>query len=307
VHAELDWSQDYEALDQELRRFAPASRAGGRIADRLIKALARPSGDPRYFHLEVQGKKERGFRRRIHLCNLRVEERFDAHVVSMVLLTDENPSWRPRRYVAGQFPVDSGPGGKKRRRYLDERTLRFLTVKLIDFRGREAELEALDNPMGLFVVAHLEALRTRQDPEAREQVKLRLIRNLRQRKMDEEDSRLWLSCLDWFLQLPQERERALRQELERLDKEDNVPYLSFIERDALERGTEKGRLEGRLETLRMYVTAKFGEEALGWLSAAQEMSDEGQLMQLCASVFQADSAEKVRSLLGAAGNGSSGQ
>src|SRR5947209_3693370 len=91
VHGELDWSEDHEALDQELRKFAPASKAGGRIADRLIKAFARDSGDPRYFHLEVQGKKERGFRRRIHVCNLRVEERYNAHIVSMVILTDENP------------------------------------------------------------------------------------------------------------------------------------------------------------------------------------------------------------------------
>jgi hypothetical protein len=304
VHQELDWSHDYEALDQELRKFAPASRAGGRIADRLIKAFVKGSGDPRYFHLEVQGKKERGFRRRIHVCNLRAEERFDAHVVSMVILTDKNPNWRPSCYVAGQFPVPGEPDGqpaaepdgkKRRQRYLDERTLRFLTVKLIDFRGKEAELEALDNPMGLFLVAHLEAMRTRNDPQAREQVKLRLIRNLRQRKMDLDDTRLWLDCLDWLLQLPRERELTLGQELERLDKEENMPFVNFIER--------RGRLEGQLKTLRVYLKAKFGDEALTWVSAAEKISDEGQLTELCASVFQADSAEKVRSLLAAAGNG----
>ena len=174
VHRELDWSHDYDALDQELRKFTPASKSGGRIADRLIKASAIGSGDPRYFHLEVQGKKERGFRRRIHISNLRAEERFNAHVVSMVVLTDENPRWRPCRYVSGQFPVETEPGQKqeslpanqqrRRQHYLDERTLRFLTVKLIDYRGREAKLEAMENPMGLFLVAHLEALRTRTDP-----------------------------------------------------------------------------------------------------------------------------------------------
>ncbi len=316
VHQSLDWSLDYEALDQELRRWAPASKAGGRIADRLIKAFARGSGDPRYFHLEVQGKKEGGFRRRIHVCNLRAEERFNAHVVSLVLLTDENPTWRPRRYVSGLFPVPGKPGEEEQpstqdgnkprcRRYLDERTLGFLTVKLIDFRGQEAQLEALDNPMGLFVVAHLEALRTRNDAEAREQVKLRLLRNLRQRKMDVEDVRLWLTCLDWFLQLPEERERALRLELDRLDKEENVPYYSFIERQALEQGMEKGmekgmeqgRGEGRLDTLRWYLKAKYGEEGLAWLSAAAPISDETRLKELCERIFSATSAEQVRALL----------
>ncbi len=112
VHGDLDWTQDDEALDQELRKFAPASKAGGRIADRLLKVIVKGSDDPRYFHLEVQGKKERGFRRRIHICNLRAEERFAAHIVSMVILTDENPQWRPGLYVSGQFPVPSEPSGE---------------------------------------------------------------------------------------------------------------------------------------------------------------------------------------------------
>src|SRR5262249_50857140 len=151
------------------------------------------------------------------------EERFNSHIVSMVILTDQNPRWRPRRYVAGRFPAPDKPEEsqqpaqaskkKHRRRYLDERTLHFLTVKLIDYRSQEAELEALDNPMGLFVVAHLEAMRTRKDAGAREQVKLRLLRNLRQRKMDLEDARFWHTCLDWFLQLPRGRELAIRQEI----------------------------------------------------------------------------------------------
>ena len=308
VYDALDWTQDYEALDQELRKFSPASKAGGRIADRLIKAFSRDSGDPRYFHLEVQGKKERGFRRRIHLCNLRGEERFNAHLVSLVLLTDKNPHWRPCRYVSGQFPLPSepideqqGPGasGKKKRRqhYLDERTLRFLMVKLIDFRGQEADLEALDNPMGLFVAAHLEALRTRADAQAREQVKLRLIRNLRQRKMDLEDSRFWLDCLDWFLQLPRERELALSQELERLDKEENMAFVNFIERFGMEKGLEKGRGEGRLDTLRWYLKTRYGEEGLSWLAASGDLSDETRLKDLCERIFNAAPAEQVRALL----------
>jgi hypothetical protein len=57
AHAALDWSKDDEALDQELRRLSPASAAPGRVADRLLKASAAGTGDPRYFHLEVQGKK----------------------------------------------------------------------------------------------------------------------------------------------------------------------------------------------------------------------------------------------------------
>jgi hypothetical protein len=314
AHAAVDWSKDDEALDQELRRLSPDSAAPGRVADRLLRAAAAGTGDPRYFHLEVQGKKVRGFRRRIHECNLRAEERFGAHVVSLVVLTDRNPTWRPRRYVAGLFPVPpkpeeapqaaeaaAGPDApekkKRRRRYLDERTLRFLTVKLLDYVGREAELEALENPMGVFVVAHLEALRTRRDPAARQDAKLRLIRNLRQRKMDAEDARLWLTCLDWFLQLPKERERAVSRELERLDKEEGMPYLSFIERQALERGLEKGEEKGLGKALGWYLETKYGAEGLAWLAAAGDLGGEARLKDLCERIFLADTPEKVRALL----------
>jgi hypothetical protein len=242
----------------------------------------------------------------------------------MVILTDRNPTWRPRRYVAGLFPVPPKPeeapqaadpaagpaapgakGKKRRRRYLDERTLSFLTVKLLDYVGREAELEALENPMGVFVVAHLEALRTRRDPAARQDAKLRLIRNLRQRKMDAADARLWLTCLDWFLRLPDQRELALRRELERLDKEESMPYLSFIERHALERGEEKGiekgiekgKGAGRLETLSWYLKTKYGDEGLAWLAAAGDLGDEARLKALCEGIFLAGSPEAVRALL----------
>src|SRR5262249_48296522 len=67
-----------------------------------------------------------------------------------------------------------------------------------------------------------------------------------QRKMDE-DARLWVTGLGWFLALPTEREVAIRQELQRLDKEDKMPYLSFIERYALEKGREEGIEKGREE------------------------------------------------------------
>ena len=308
VYEQLDWSHDYEPLDQELRKFSPASLAGGRIADRLIKAWDQ-SGDERYFHLEVQGKKQRNFRRRVHICNLRAEERFNAHIVSMAILTDKNLTWRPSRYVSGLFevPQTTEEGKRKRKRYWDERTLRFLTVKLIDFRGREAELEALDNPMGLFVVAHLEAMRTRKNHKAREVVKSRLLRNLRARKMEAEDARLWMGYLDWFLQLPPERESALWLELEGLEKEDHMPFLSYPERRGLEQGIEKGIEKGMLQgierTVRVYLKTRFGDEALSWLSSRVKLCDETQLNELYERLFKADTIEKVRALLVPDGNG----
>lgn len=117
--------------------------------------------------------------------------------------------------------------------------------------------------------------------------------NLRQKKIDAEDARFWVTCLDWFLQLPPEREQAITRELDRPDKEDNVGIVSILEA----RGMEKGMEKGRLEALGWYLQAKYGQEALAWLSVVEKISDEAQLKDLCERVFLADSAEKVRALL----------
>jgi hypothetical protein len=167
-------------------------------------------------------------------------------------------------------------------------------VKLIDFRGREAELEAMENPMGLFVVAHLEAMRTRTDLSEREQAKLRLLRNLRLRKMDADDFRFWERCFDWFLQLPRERDRVLWDELERLDKEGNMPFVSYAE----QRGLEKGLKKGTKLTLGNYLKIRFKEDAAGLLALLEQLEgSEAQLDQLGTRIFEANSADEVRSLL----------
>jgi hypothetical protein len=189
--------------------------------------------------------------------------------------------------VGGLFPVQAPYAGGQQA-VLGEKT------RPIDFRGREAELEALENPMGLFMVARQEAMRTRQDAAAREQVKLRLIRNLRQRKMDPNDHRFWFACLDWLLRLPREREQAVRQELERLDREESMSLVSFIERQGIEKGI--------LRTLGLYLTAKFGNEALAWLPSADQVSDEAQMAELCKRIFEArdPDADQVRALIASA-------
>ena len=41
VGAEVDWSHDWESLDQELHKLQPEGRAGRRLADKLVKARSR--------------------------------------------------------------------------------------------------------------------------------------------------------------------------------------------------------------------------------------------------------------------------
>ena len=97
IDAHLDWTQQYEILEQELRAFYPAGETGKRIADCLAKSMSK-EGDARYMHGEVQGGVEAEFPRRMHVYDYRAEDRFGQPVISFAILTDDDPDWRPDHY-----------------------------------------------------------------------------------------------------------------------------------------------------------------------------------------------------------------
>lgn len=129
IHSEIDWERDYEVLRQELLPVAPSGAK--RIADVVVKAFS-GGGDERYLHGEVQGQKEAGFERRIHIYNSPIDDKTGLPVISFVLLIDEDPAWRPDRYEATLC-------GKTRH-------LEFHSRKIIDWLGKEEELESASEP-----------------------------------------------------------------------------------------------------------------------------------------------------------------
>ena len=246
----------------------------------------------------------------MHVYKYRSEDRFEQPVISMAILVDDDPDWRPTRYVAGFYPIkdrsarENDPEGKparRRRRYRAERTLRFLTVKLLDFRGREAELEALDNPMGLFVVANLEAMRTRDDEAG---TRGRSSCGFAAKPPAEEDGRGGLpdsgrvaSTGSWK---PSRGTGAGQSGMNwnRLDKEQSMPFVSYAENRGMEKGLAKGLEKGTKQTLGTYLKAKFPEDAPVLLALLEQVEgSEAHLEQIGERIFLAGTADEVRSIL----------
>jgi hypothetical protein len=187
IYADLDLTQDHEFLEQEMRKLLPAARTGKRLADKLVK-LTTKEGDVRYLHVEVQGDAEDAFEHRMDVYNYRARDRVGQPVVSVAVLADDDPTWRPSAYVFSCWGF--------------EQSLRFPPIKVLDYARRAAELEADPNPFALFVLAHLQSRQTRGDPQARADVKLRLILKLYERNLDAENLRQWYRLLDYLLELP---------------------------------------------------------------------------------------------------------
>ncbi|MFH0725551.1 MAG: hypothetical protein V2B19_04240, partial [Pseudomonadota bacterium] len=49
-------------------------------------------------HVEIQGKSDSGFAKRMYVYNYRLFDKHDKKIVSLAVLTDERKNWKPERY-----------------------------------------------------------------------------------------------------------------------------------------------------------------------------------------------------------------
>jgi hypothetical protein len=282
IHADIDWSEGPESLEQELRSMFPEGETGRRFVDKLMKVM-KTTGDVAYIHVEMQNQVEEGFERRVHVYNYKAEDRYNHPVVTLVVLGDDSPTWRPRSYM---FEL-----------WGSRRSLEWTLAKLIDYRGREEELEGHANPFGLMVVAHLQALATRADPEGRATGKTRLLKGLHDRGLDADDMRFWLRILDWLLPLPAELARQVRDEIARFEEERKVPYITSFEQIGMEKGMEKGHRKGLLEGAATALDLKFGADGLALLPELEAQADLAVIQKVLAAIKGAQSVDELRRLL----------
>ena len=185
VAEEVDWSQEPEFLDKELRRIAKGfGRRRKSTADFLVK-VQRKDGRAQWIlriHIELQAQKENDFPERMFLYNVRAYDLYRRPVMSLAVLADEDLRWRP-----DQFGYQSG----------STRThIWFPVVKLLDLRERLAELETSVNPFGLAALAHLQTQQTKGDAESWLAWKLRLARLLFDRRWTREQVEELFQFLD---------------------------------------------------------------------------------------------------------------
>ncbi len=273
IHDDIDWSRSYESLDNELQQIARKSAQGRRYVDKLVKVW-RTDGREVWvlLHIEVQTQRQRGFPRRMYVYNSRIFGHYDRRVVSLAVLADDDPTWQPRRYDDQQW------GWSLR--------MTFPTVKLLDYVGRETELEADSNPFARIVLAHLKALETRRDPQTRRLWKFRLVRGLFERGFQAEDVRQLLRLIDWLMELPQAQENQFREELRHYQEEQTVPFVTSFER--------YGMRQGMLVMIEDLLRAKFGEEGVQLLPEIKALGDADKFRALHGTIFKADTLAEVR-------------
>jgi hypothetical protein len=103
-----------QSLDTELQQIVRDAALGTRLADKLMQVWRRDGVEQIVLvHTEIQGTRDTDFAKRIYVYNYRLFDRYDRPVVSLAVLGDASPSWRPTRYeqslwgcrVGSEFPV----------------------------------------------------------------------------------------------------------------------------------------------------------------------------------------------------------
>ncbi len=329
-HDDIDWSRGYESLDTELQKIVRDAETGKRLADKLIKVW-RLDGEEQHvlIHVEVQGNYDSSMAERMFIYHYRLLDAYQKPIVSLAVLGDDNPNWRPSCYqkqlwgckVAFDFPI----------------------VKLLDYQAQSEALIAHKNPFAWIVLTHLKTGATRGHPEARLQWKFQRVKQLYEKGYERTDILELFRFLDWLLALPKALEQRFQKQFIEYEATMSQPYISNIERRwqqeaqetvrvatekvrvatekatekatkkatkkatekariATEKATEEARKKAKEENLiaqrkllRRLTHRRFGEYAAEQLSGQYEqISDTDQLSDVAEWIIDCETAENLQ-------------
>jgi hypothetical protein len=256
LYAAIDWSRPHIFLDKELQKIVRDAETGKQYADKLIKVWLLDGQETWILiHVEVQGKKETDFARRMYDYHHRISDRYNRWVESIAILCDNNGNWRPHTYTC------SGPTSRL--------TFTFFIIKLLDWKERWEELDRSSNPFATVIMAHLKTQETRRNQLDRKHWKFTLIRRLYERGYQKQDILSLFHFIDWIMELPEPLATTFDQELVQYQEEQRMKYVTHIERTAISRGLKQGLEQGleqglhqgehkaSLEMLRRLLGTKF--------------------------------------------------
>ncbi len=289
IHADLDWSRGFEFLDQELQEIVGESAVGKRFVDKLVKVWLKNGTETwLLLNIEVQSQYDAGFAQRVFLYHYRIFDRYQREVISLAILGDDRPNWRPQAYGYARWGC--------------RLSLQFPIVKLLDYTPQLSVLETHPNPFAAVVIAHLQTQATTQDADRRQQLKINLIKRLYDRGYSPASIFQLSRLVDVMMTLPAALDQATKQEIqhfreeramtqiiggvERLMREDLKPALMAEIRQELRPIMREELLQEIMQEVRQEVAQEVRQEV------RQEVAQE--VRQEVAQEVRQEVAQEVR-------------
>ncbi|CAM2009921.1 Rpn family recombination-promoting nuclease/putative transposase [Acanthopleuribacter pedis] len=226
----IDWEKPVRCLDKELPKLTADARTRDREADKLFE-VHRKKGDKGlvYLHIEFQNQRDPNLSKRMFTYYYRIFDKVDQPVWSLVILGDRNPRYRPNHYTRELWDLSL--------------SLRYPVIKLKDYETEMNKLLRSRNPFALVTAAHLIAQKTRGKPRERMRQKLILTKLLYKKRFTKKDIVAIFRFIDWVLNLSETMARQFKQSLAAFEGEQNMEYITSIQRIEFKDGLKEGRKE----------------------------------------------------------------
>ncbi len=234
----INWEQPHTFLDKELEKVIRDADSGNRYVDKLAKVQLKTGQKAvLYIHIEVQSQYDANFSQRMFIYHYRLFDRYQLPVVSLAVLGDDDPKWKPNQYQYENFGC--------------KLCFDFPNIKLLNYK--QEDLLQNKNPFAIITRTHLSALETRQKPQQRLKVKLTLTKALYQAGYNKQDILNLFHFIDWMLNLPKTTEQQFMLELDRYEEQQKMRYVTSIERNGIEKGLEQGIEQGLEQGLKKEI------------------------------------------------------
>lgn len=237
VLSQIDTGTPPEFLDTELPALTRRSQIGRRHADKIVRVKSR-TGKTRivFIHVEVQGQRDPDFTERMYIYNSRIFERFHQPAVSLAVLIDTSPNWRPNSFVRALWGC--------------RMAFSFEIAKLLDFKDIANLPEHKANPFSIVTLATLGSHKKQGNIGTRLTLRLALARRLYEENWPPAQARALMRFLEWILELPLRNERAICHTIHQWELSMGKPFMTWYEKEAINKGRTEGRTEGKLEERR---------------------------------------------------------
>jgi Domain of unknown function (DUF4351) len=228
AYSQIDWNRGFEFLDGELQQITLEAETGKRITDKLVKVYLQ-NGREQWIvaHIEIQNQKEDEFGERVFVYFSRLRDKFKREVASFAVLGDTDVNWRPNSFNRETLGFNI--------------QVSFPIAKLVDYKRRKEDLKFSDNPFAVVVLAHLaaQATKAKESQERRRKQKFALTKLLYSRGYSRQEVIDLFRFVDWVLTLPPEMEEAFKKDLSAYEGENNMPYITSVERISRKEGTSE--------------------------------------------------------------------
>jgi hypothetical protein len=283
IESNIDWDKGYEFLDKEFQQIVREAEQGKIYADKLVKVWQKNGSEIwRLIHVEIQSQVQSEFPERMYVYNYRIFDRYRRPVLSLAVLADDNPDWRPNSY--------------SRELWCSRVSLEFPMVKLLDYQGEGDVLSESTNPFAIIVAAHLTNQQTRRNVNQRYDGKLKIAKSLYQKGYSRGDILELFRLIDWMINLPEMAEQEFKKEIQRFEEEKQVAYITSVERIARQEGISEGVIRKSQEVVIEVLELRFSELPSALVEKINQIEDPDLLKTLLREAITIDSLAAFQSL-----------